>query len=202
MRAMKTGQYKTLAAPVEGVLFKERKSKFLGYAYPVNSESQIEQLLIQLKQEHGKANHVCYAWQLGTEPVAWRANDDGEPNNSAGMPIYGQIQAYGITNVLLAVVRYFGGTKLGVGGLVSAYRTTAQHTLEGGEVINKVVLKELVIEFDYKDEHRVMQIIKRHQIEVMSRENTLRARYVLNVPLNRYKKALDQFRNIQGTRTD
>lgn len=195
---MKTGQFRTLAKPVEGVTFKERNSKFLGYAYPVTDETRIEALLSRLKKEHGKANHVCYGWQLGTDPVIWRVNDDGEPNNSAGMPIYGQIQAFGLTNVLIAVVRYFGGTKLGVGGLISAYRRTAQITLEEGKTITKTEFKDLAVECDYKDTHQVMQLVKRHQMEILSQENGMRVQFVLGIPLHTYEEALDHLRVLAG----
>ncbi|NER11050.1 uncharacterized protein, YigZ family [Muriicola jejuensis] len=195
---MKTGQFTTLAKPVEGVVFKERNSKFLGYAYPVTDETRIEALLSRLRKQHGKANHVCYGWQLGTDPVIWRVNDDGEPNNSAGMPIYGQIQAFGLTNILIAVVRYFGGTKLGVGGLISAYRKTAQLTLEEGKTVTKTVLKNLTVECDYKDAHQVMQMVKRHRMKILSQKNEMRVQFILGIPLNNYKEALDHLRDLAG----
>jgi putative IMPACT (imprinted ancient) family translation regulator len=122
--------YKTLDESVENILFKEKNSKFFGYAFPVTSEIEVKTYLENLKTEHFSARHWCYAYQIGTEVIKFRANDDGEPSNSAGMPIYGQIQSFDITNVLVVVVRYFGGVKLGVGGLISAYKTTAQLTLE------------------------------------------------------------------------
>ncbi len=197
---MEIHQFRTLAAPIEGVILKEKKSKFLGYAYPVSDENQIGEFLTRLKQEHEKANHVCYAWQLGTEPTVWRVHDDGEPKNSAGMPIFGQIQAFELTDIFLAVVRYFGGTKLGVGGLISAYGATARQTLEEGEVITITINREVSIEFDYKHVHKVMQLIKRHQIKIRSEENEMRARYALDVPVSRFNKVLQQLRGIPGIR--
>ena len=114
--------YKTIAAATEELLYKEKKSKFYSIAYPIQTEAEVKPLIEALKKKRHTANHVCYAWQLGLEEIRYRANDDGEPNNSAGMPIYGQILAYDLKNVLVAVTRIFGGTKLGVGGLISAYR--------------------------------------------------------------------------------
>lgn len=197
---MKDYQFKTLASPVEGVLFKERKSKFIGHAYPVQSEEEIEQVLDKLRKTNGKANHICYAWQLGTDPVHWRANDDGEPNNSAGLPIYGQIQAFGLTDVMLAVVRYFGGTKLGVGGLISAYKTTALMTLEEGLIIAKTLFRNIEIEFEYSRIHQVMRLIKGYGIEILSQENGTRAKYVLGIPELNAEKVLNSFGEMDGLR--
>ena len=127
--------YKTIEISVENILFKEKNSKFFGFAFPVTSEIEVKTHLENLKAEHFSARHWCYAYQIGTENIKFRANDDGEPSNSAGMPIYGQIQSFEITNVLVVVVRYFGGVKLGVGGLISAYKNTAQLTLDEATII-------------------------------------------------------------------
>ena len=123
--------YKTIAHSTESVVFKERKSKFYGYAFPILHEQEVKPLLQRIKESHTAANHVCYAWQIGAQNVSYRANDDGEPNNSAGLPIYGQIQSFEVTNILVAIARVFGGTKLGVGGLIGAYKNTALLTLTG-----------------------------------------------------------------------
>ena len=126
--------YKTIITASEEVLFKDRNSKFFGYAFPVTTEEEIREHLEQLKKKHHSARHGCYAWQLGKEDLHYRANDDGEPSNSAGMPIYGQIQSFEVTNILIVVVRYFGGVKLGVGGLINAYKTAAQMALEVAQI--------------------------------------------------------------------
>ncbi len=131
--------YKTLAKPSEEILFKEKNSKFYGYAFPVTNEDEIKNHLETLRKQHHGAVHFCYAFQIGTNKIQYRANDDGEPSNSAGMPIYGQIQSFGLTNVLVVIVRFFGGVKLGVGGLISAYRTAAQMALEESEIIEKTI---------------------------------------------------------------
>ena len=117
--------YKTIESSTEAILFKEKNSKFFGYAYPVSTEEDVKLHLETLKKEHHAAQHCCYAYQLGTETIHYRTNDDGEPSNSEGIPIYGQIQSYNLTNILIVVVRYFGGIKLGVGGLINAYKTNA-----------------------------------------------------------------------------
>lgn len=131
-----TDTYKTIDLPTEEVLFKEKHSKFFGYVFPIRTEEEVKPILDAIKKQHHSARHWCYAWQLGVEnQIQYRANDDGEPNNSAGMPIYGQIQSFEITNVLVIVVRYFGGIKLGVGGLISAYKNTAQMALEQADIV-------------------------------------------------------------------
>ncbi len=160
--------YKTIANPSDEFLFKEKNSKFFGYAYPVSSQEEIKMHLEHLKKQHFGAVHFCYAYQIGTEKIEFRANDDGEPSNSAGMPIYGQIQSFELTNVLIVVVRFFGGTKLGVGGLISAYKTTAQMTLESAEIIEKTIDVGFKITFDYKNINKVMRIIKEKKLKVLS----------------------------------
>ena len=162
--------FKTIATTSEEVLFKEKNSKFFGYAFPVSSQEEIKTNLELLKKQHFGAVHFCYAYQIGTEKIEFRANDDGEPSNSAGMPIYGQIQSFEITNVLIVVVRYFGGTKLGVGGLIAAYKTTAQMALEASEIVDKTIDVNFKITFDYKNMNKVMRIIKEKKLVVISQK--------------------------------
>ena len=165
--------YNTIENAVENILFKEKNSKFIGYAYPITSENEVKTHIENLKKEHFSARHWCYAYQIGTETLRFRANDDGEPSNSAGMPIYGQIQSFEITNVLLVVVRYFGGVKLGVGGLISAYKTTAQLTLEEADIVEKTIDKHFKITFDYKNMNKVMRIIKEKNIDIVHQKMEL-----------------------------
>ena len=129
--------YKTIAKSTGETLYKVKGSKFFGYAFPVLNEDAIKECLLLVKKQHHSARHICYAYQLGEEVIRFRANDDGEPSNTAGMPIYGQIQSFAITNVLVVSVRYFGGVKLGVGGLIAAYRTSAQLSLQNATIIEK-----------------------------------------------------------------
>lgn len=167
---MQTDTYKTLASPSEEALYKEKNSKFFGYAYPVSSEDEVKVILENLRKQHHSARHWCYAFQLGTSKIYYRANDDGEPNNSAGMPIYGQIQSFGVTNVLVVVVRYFGGVKLGVGGLISAYRTSAQMALEASDIVEKTIDVMYKIKFGYQDINKVMRVIKEKKLTIVSQK--------------------------------
>ena len=182
--------YKTLSSPSEPILFKERKSKFYGYCFPVSNEETIKEHIETLRKEYPHANHVCYAWQLGIETKSYRANDDGEPNNSAGMPIYGQIQSFDVTNILVAVVRIFGGTKLGVGGLISAYKEAAKLALENASIITKVLQKELTVIFEYSEMDIVMRLVKKHQMNIVSQDLHLKCKVILSVNKSDYTKTL------------
>ncbi|WP_177736081.1 IMPACT family protein [Flavobacterium inviolabile] len=167
---MEKDTYKTLAIPSEEVLYKEKNSKFFGYAFPIATEEDVKPILEDLRKQHHVARHWCYAFQTGTEKIYFRANDDGEPNNSAGMPIYGQIQSFDVTNVLIVVVRYFGGVKLGVGGLISAYKTAAQMALEVSEIIEKTIDIHYLIRFDYKNMNKVMRVIKEKNLDIIAQK--------------------------------
>lgn len=162
--------YKTIAFTSEEILFKEKNSKFFGYAFPITTEEQIKNHLEVLRKQHHGAVHFCYAFQIGTDKIQFRANDDGEPSNSAGAPIYGQIQSFGLTNILVVIVRFFGGVKLGVGGLISAYRTSAQMALEASEIIEKTIDLHYIISFDYKNMNKVMRVIKEKNLEMVSQQ--------------------------------
>lgn len=162
--------YLTLAAASEEALYKEKNSKFFGYAFPVASEDEIKNHLDILRKRHTGAVHWCYAWQLGTEKISYRANDDGEPSGSAGMPIYGQIQSFGLTNVLVVVVRFYGGIKLGVGGLISAYRTSAQMALENAGIVERTINVHFIVSFGYKNMNKVMRVIKEKNLEIISQK--------------------------------
>lgn len=162
--------YKTIAFPSEEILFKEKNSKFFGYAFPINTEEQVKPLIEPLRKKHFNAVHFCYAYQIGTKKIIFRANDDGEPSNSAGMPIYGQIQSQELTNVLIVVVRFFGGTKLGVGGLITAYKTAAQMTLEASSIIEKTIDVHYHISFDYKNMNKVMRVIKEKNLTIVAQK--------------------------------
>jgi uncharacterized YigZ family protein len=170
MATLETDTYKTLASPSEETLFKEKNSKFYGYAFPIITEDNVKPILEDLRKKHAGAGHFCYAFQIGTDNIYYRANDDGEPNNSAGMPIYGQIQSFGVTNVLVVSVRYFGGVKLGVGGLISAYRLSAQMALEASEIIEKTIDIHYTIKFGYADMNKVMRVIKEKNLDIISQK--------------------------------
>ena len=162
--------YFTITQPSTEVLLKEKNSKFLGYAFPITSEEEVKIHIENLKKQHFSARHWCYAYQIGTDKIQYRANDDGEPNNSAGMPIYGQIQSFGVTNILVVVVRYFGGVKLGVGGPITAYKTAAQMALEAAEIIEKTIDVRFEVHFDYKNMNKVMRVIKEKNLTLISQK--------------------------------
>ncbi len=162
--------YKTVAFPSEEILFKEKNSKFFGYSFPIESEEEVKPIIDRLRKQHPHAVHYCYAYQIGAETIVYRANDDGEPSNSAGMPIYGQIQSFSVTNILIVVVRIFGGVKLGVGGLITAYKTAAQMTLEASEIIEKTINVHYLVSFDYKNINKVMRIIKEKNVGIVSQK--------------------------------
>tara|TARA_B110000495_G_C22939004_1_gene549325 strand:+ start:607 stop:1212 length:606 start_codon:yes stop_codon:yes gene_type:complete len=160
--------YKTINTPSLEVLYKDKGSKFYGYAIPIETDQEVKKALEELKQKHSSAGHFCYAYQHGLETIYYRVSDDGEPNNSAGLPIYGQLQAFKITNILIVVIRYFGGTKLGVGGLISAYKATAKLSLEVSQIKTLDILIPLKLSFVYKDMSKVMRIIKKQQLIIKS----------------------------------
>ncbi|WP_105015388.1 IMPACT family protein [Polaribacter porphyrae] len=173
--------YNTIIKPSKETIFKKKGSKFYGYAYPVFSEDDVKNYLSILKKEHHTARHFCYAYQIGIEKPKFRANDDGEPNNSAGMPIYGQIQSFDVTNILIVVVRYFGGTKLGVGGLISAYKKSAQLTLEASDIIEKTIEEQFQLKFDYDKMNAVQRIIKEESIDIVSQKLEIDCTYIISV---------------------
>ena len=185
--------YNTIENAVENILFKEKNSKFIGYAYPITSENEVKIHIENLKKDHFSARHWCYAYQIGTETFKFRANDDGEPSNSAGMPIYGQIQSFDITNVLIVVVRYFGGVKLGVGGLISAYKTTAQLTLQEANIVERTIDKHFKITFDYKNMNKVMRIIKEKNIDIVNQKMELNCEIEIATRKKNAKQIVDIF---------
>ncbi|PKP16024.1 MAG: YigZ family protein [Bacteroidetes bacterium HGW-Bacteroidetes-23] len=188
--------YKTISAPSEEILFKEKNSKFFGYAFPILTEEEVKVHLEQLKKQHFSARHWCYAYQLGTEKISFRANDDGEPNNSAGMPIYGQIQSFEVTNILIVVVRYFGGVKLGVGGLISAYKTAAQMSLENAEIIEKTIDVNFQLTFDYKNMNKVMRVIKEKNLEIVSQKMEMNCELIISTRKKNAESTFDIFSNL------
>ncbi|MBN8567515.1 MAG: YigZ family protein [Flavobacteriales bacterium] len=188
--------YRTIAEPSNEVLFKEKNSKFFGYAFPIQNEEEVKHHLEQLKKEHFSARHWCYAYQMGTDKISYRANDDGEPNNSAGMPIYGQIQSFDVTNVLIVVVRYFGGVKLGVGGLISAYKTAAQMALENATITEKTIDVQFQLFFEYKNMNKVMRIIKEKNLEIIHQEMTENCILTISTRKKNAEKVFDIFSNL------
>lgn len=156
--------YKTIKAPAAGI-YKEKGSKFLSFAYPTSHEVDIKEKLNIIQKQYHDARHYCYAWRLDADKSRYRVNDDGEPSGTAGKPIFGQIVSRDLSNVLVLVVRYFGGTKLGVGGLIQAYRAAAADALDNSTIIECKVFDILKVEFAYEQMNSVMKVIKDKQLE-------------------------------------
>lgn len=175
--------YKTVKEESEG-LYKEKGSKFIGYVVACYSEEEAKKYLDQWRKDHFQARHLCYAYRFGLDHKQVRSNDDGEPNNSAGIPILGQIQSYELTNVLIGVVRYFGGTKLGVGGLVQAYKTAAKEAIESAEIITIEVFDLVEICFEYVDMPQVMNLLKSKEIVQQEQDFGLVCKLTALFPLN------------------
>lgn len=165
---MEIDVYKTIEAPSEGI-YKEKGSRFISLAYPVVTEGEIREIVSRLKEKYYDARHHCYAWRLGAAKTHFRANDDGEPSSTAGKPILGQIQSNDLTNILIVVIRYFGGIKLGVSGLINAYREAAADAIANAEIIEKTVDEQIRIRFSYLAMNDVMKIVKEVAPDVLER---------------------------------
>ena len=188
--------YKTIEFDAEPILFKEKNSKFFGYAFPVENEDDVKAHLEILRKKHPTAGHFCYAYQTGTDTKYFRANDDGEPSNSAGMPIYGQIQSFDVTNILIVVARIFGGTKLGIGGLISAYKTAAQLVLENSEIVQKTIDVHFLLSFDYAVINKVMRIIKEKRLDVISQTMEMRCLIEIATRKKNAEQVLESFQSL------
>jgi len=194
-------RYRTLKGLSEG-LYKEKGSKFIGYAIPCYSGEEAKILLDEWRKQHHQARHLCYAYRFGADMKVYRANDDGEPSNSAGAPILGQIKSYELTNVLIGVIRYYGGTKLGVGGLITAYKTAAQEAIEAGSIVERELMDCIEISFDYKDMPEVMDTIKRLDLKVISKDFSEYGKMKLALELERagsVKNSLKEFDSLELT---
>lgn len=189
--------YKTIKTPSEG-FFKDRGSKFFGYAYPITSEQELKLKIEELKKEHHTARHHCYAYRLKQDYSVYRANDDGEPTNAAGKPILGQIDAKELTNVGVVVVRYFGGTKLGVGGMMNAYKTAALEALNNAEIIECTIDEEFEISFGYPEMNTVMRFIKDLGLEIKSQKMEMDCKIIFAIRKKEAQKAQDKFTGLKN----
>jgi len=174
-------KYRTIKELSEGI-YKEKGSKFVALAHSCYTKAEAEQLLANWKKEHYQCRHLCYAYRIGKD--VYRVNDDGEPNNSAGQPILGQIDSFELTNILIGVVRYFGGTKLGVGGLVTAYRIAAKDAILNGQIIEIEIYKWLKLSFQYKDMPHIMNILKKNNIGFKDKKFDISCELTINLSLN------------------
>lgn len=189
--------FKTIELPAQG-LFKDKGSKFIAYAYPVSSETEIKEILQNLRKEHYSARHHCYAWRLGHEKLHFRTNDDGEPSSTAGKPILGQIQSFDLTNILIVVVRYFGGTLLGVSGLINAYRNAALDALSQSKIVEKLVEKSFLVEFDYGVMNEVMKLFKDEKLPQVNPQFDLKCRISTFVRLKEAERIENELAKIEG----
>ncbi len=189
--------FKTIETASKGY-FKDKGSKFFAYAYPVKTEEEIKEILTTLRKEHHSARHHCYAWRLGTEEIMFRANDDGEPSSSAGKPILGQLLSFEVTNTLIVVVRYFGGTLLGVSGLINAYRTAAAEALNNSTISTKLIENRYELHFTYNELNDVMQIIKQENLTIESTKFEEKCSLIFLVRKSEASKIEQVFDNFYG----
>ena len=198
---MATDSYKTIEKKSTGY-FKDKGSKFYSFAYPLQAENEVKEIIAALKKEHHSARHHCYAWQLGTETFRTRANDDGEPSSTAGKPILGQIQSFGVTNILIVVVRYFGGTLLGVSGLINAYRNAASDALNNATIIEKTIETKFKIHFTYNELNPVMHILKQENYSIESTDFKENCSLIFSVRKSETEKAKTIFSGLYKVQLD
>lgn len=193
--------YKTIQSKSEG-LYKEKGSKFIAFAYPMSSEEAIKTEIAELRKRYHDARHHCFAWRLGADLERYRVNDDGEPSGSAGKPIYGQIQSRELTDVLVVVIRYFGGTLLGVGGLINAYRSAASDALDQSGIIELKVNSRLKLEFGYSQMNLVMKVIKDFQLEFEDQQFDLDCSLTLKVWKRNEYQVVKKLSIIEGCKVE
>ena len=188
--------YKTISSESEG-LFKDRGSKFIAKAYPVSSEAEIKEIQKKLRKEYYDARHHCFAYILGHDKSAYRVNDDGEPSGSSGKPIYGQLLSNDLTNVFVVVIRYFGGTKLGIPGLINAYRTATKDALKNAKIITKTVNEVYEIQYQYDVMNDVMKIMKEDDLEQIETKFDLSCKIVFSVRKSNSNKVYEKLAKIK-----
>ena len=193
----KSDEYKTIKERSEG-LYKEKGSKFLSFAFPVTTEAEVKEIQAELRKRCFDARHHVYAFRIGPDKKMYRCSDDGEPSNSSGPPVLGQIQSFDLTNILIVVVRYFGGTKLGVPGLINAYRTAAADAINNAEIITIVEKRILEVHFQYPAMGDVMRIIKDHELEIVKQELLIDCRIQVSVAKGSYNEILEKFEDLRS----
>lgn len=193
--------YYTIEKESQGY-FKDKGSKFYAFAFHVQSEDEVKSILANLKKKHHSARHHCYAWRMGTEEITYRSNDDGEPSSTAGKPILGQLLSFNVTNILVIVVRYFGGTLLGVSGLINAYRKAAADVLKNADIVQKIIETEVNLDFTYNELAEVMNIIKQQNLTVINTRFEEKCSLTFSVRKSEYKKTMNTFDNIYGVKIE
>jgi uncharacterized YigZ family protein len=189
--------FKTIEFPVENILLKEKGSKFIGFAFPVNNEEELKNALEKIRLEHPKATHHCYAFRIGLNGENYRANDDGEPSGSAGLPIYNQLLAHEITNVLVISVRYYGGTKLGVSGLVKAYKECAKITLEEARIITKELETSIEITFNFNQQNIIFTLLSKYDAKVTNFDANEQCLVIASLKLSQKESISDKLSEMQ-----
>jgi len=189
------GTFKTVISPCNAI-FKEKGSRFLAYVYPVSNEQEIREIIAKIKKEHHSARHHCYAWRLGAEMENFRLNDDGEPSGTAGKPIFGQIQSQELTNILIVIVRYFGGILLGTSGLINAYKLAAKDALDQAVIAERVVEDLIEVKFDYSAMNDFMHVIKELQLEQVQSDFDLNCSATIAVRKSLSETVLNKLKNI------
>ena len=190
--------FNTIKSPVENILLKEKGSKFIGFAFPVDDEEDLKKSLQKIREEHPKATHHCYAFRLGMKGENYRANDDGEPSGSAGLPIYNQLLAHDITNVLVIVVRYYGGTKLGVSGLVKTYKESAKITLEEAENITKELESEIEISFNFSQQNQIFTLLNKFDGRILDFLSDEKCVITAKIKTSLYENISEQLSEMQN----
>ena len=191
--------YLTIKAAAEGV-FRDRGSKFLAFAYPITSDAEIKDIVTRLRAEHPKANHHCWAMRLGTDRSVFRINDDGEPSGTAGRPILNVLLSRDVTNVLVVVVRYFGGTLLGVPGLINAYKQAAMDALNNAAIIDKLVQDVYTLQFAHEQMNDVMRLVKENSLSVLSQQFDNLCTLQISIRKTKVNEVLGKLEKLQGVK--
>ena len=194
---MNSDIYKTIATTSQGI-FKEKGNRFVSFAVPISSLEEIKPIIDKIRKEHHEARHHCYAYIIGHERIIWRVNDDGEPSGTAGRPILGQINSFGLTNIIIVVSRYFGGTLLGVSGLINAYRSAAESALRNAELTEKTVNEYYKITYPYISMNDVMKILKEENIGQSEQSFDIECNILLNFRVSAKEKVLNRLSRIDG----
>ena len=194
---MESDSYKTIKSASKGI-FKEKGSRFLAFAYPVSDQEEIKPIIDKIRKEHHEARHHCFAYIIGHERLIWRINDDGEPSGTPGRPILGQINSFGLTNILIVVSRYFGGTLLGVSGLINAYRSAAFSAIQNAEIIERTLQEFFEITYPYSSMDDIMKILKEEEMGQSEQLFDLQCRIKVNFRASAREKILNRLSRIEG----
>ncbi|MFP4556628.1 MAG: IMPACT family protein [Bacteroidales bacterium] len=196
-----TDEYYTIEQTSQGI-YKEKGSKFIALAFPVKTEEEVKEVQQELRKKYHDARHHCYAYVIGFKGEAWRANDDGEPSSTAGKPIHGQILSRNLTNTLVVVIRYFGGTKLGVSGLINAYKTAASEALDANEVVKRTINDIYRLSFDYEDTNDIMRLLKDDGVNILEQNFGAACDMVLAIRQGLVEQVLDKVEKIDSAEAE